>query len=67
MMIKAVFIFLAAMALVAMVSNAVAPGRFWRALGGILGIRHPHIGVRRCTHCGRPLIGKSECDCRRKA
>jgi len=66
-MVKAVIIFLGAMALVGMISNAIAPGKFWRALGNTFGVKPPRVGVRRCKHCGRPLIGKSECDCRKKA
>lgn len=66
-MVKAVIIFLGAMVLVGMISNAVAPGRFWRGIANIFGVRAPRIGVRRCARCGRPLIGKSECDCRKKA
>ncbi len=59
-MVKAVIIFLGAMALVGMIGNAVAPGRFWRGVGR-------SVGLKRCKHCGRPLIGKSECDCRKQA
>lgn len=66
-MVKAAIIFLGGMVLVGMISNAVAPGKFWRALSGIFGVKSPRVGVRRCKHCGRPLIGKGECDCRKKA
>ena len=66
-MVKAVIIFLAGMALVGMISNAVAPGRFWQALRGIFGLGAPRVGVRRCKRCGRPLIGSADCDCGKKA
>ncbi len=54
-MVKIVTLFLIAMAILAVF------GRF----------RVPRIGsrrseVRRCGACGRPLIGKADCDCKRR-
>ena len=57
-MVKAVLFFLLVMVVVAMVSNAVAPGGFWRGIGRA-------TGMRRCPRCGRPRVGKSGCDCER--
>ncbi|MCT8330939.1 hypothetical protein [Albidovulum sediminis] len=55
-MVKIVTLFLIAMAILAVFGR----------------LRVPRIGsrsseVRRCRTCGRPLIGKSDCDCGRGA
>ena len=59
-MIKAVILFLLLMVVVAMIGNAIAPGSFWRQVGKA-------TGMRRCQDCGRPLLGKTTCDCRKRA
>lgn len=59
-MVKAVILFLVVMAAIALIGNAIAPGSVWRQVGKT-------VGMRRCPTCGKPLIGKGPCDCRRRA
>ena len=60
MLIKAVIIFLGVMVIIGMIGNALFPGRMPRM-----------VAKRRkpapCVKCGRPMIGRSGCDCGRKA
>lgn len=60
MLIKAVIIFLGIMVIIAMIGNALAPGGLSRMVAKR---RKP----ANCTKCGRPLLGRSGCDCGRKA
>lgn len=59
-MVKAVILFLVVMAAIALIGNAISPGSFWRQVGKT-------AGLKRCPNCGKPLLGKSVCDCRKRA
>ncbi|MFT4151853.1 MAG: hypothetical protein QM656_16750 [Paracoccaceae bacterium] len=58
MMVKAVILFLCAMAVIAMIANWLMPGRF-----GLSARRRPALPAAKCPACGRPRIGKGRCPC----
>ena len=64
-MVKAVILFLVVMAAIALIGNAISPGSFWRQVGKSTGFKTG--GMRRCERCGKPLLGKTTCDCRKRA
>lgn len=51
MLVKTIFIFLAAMALIGMVGKLLFP----KAM--------PRLGKSRCKSCGKPRIGRQDCTC----
>jgi hypothetical protein len=59
MLIKAVLIFLLAMAAIGMIGNALFPGALGRSAKKRLTSKRPTS----CKHCGRYVIGKSGCEC----
>ena len=61
MLVKAILIFLAAMVLVGMIGNLLFPGVLSRRVKGKT-LSRPAT----CPNCGRYVIGKSGCDCRKK-
>lgn len=61
MLVKIILIFLAAMALIGMIGKVLFPN----ASSRLLGRRKPPVAT--CRSCGRPLIGKGDCSCKRKA
>lgn len=60
MLLKVIFIFLAAMVLVALIGRALFPGALPRVM-------QKRQGSPRCTKCGRFLIDRKTCDCGGKA
>jgi hypothetical protein len=60
MLVKIIILFLAAMALVAMLGKWLFPGALSRKVRGTKG------AAPVCSRCGRYLIGKGGCDCRKK-
>lgn len=58
-MVKIVLLFLLVMVAIALIGNAIAPGSFWRQVGKA-------TGMKRCERCGKPLLGKTACDCRKR-
>jgi hypothetical protein len=60
-MVKAVLGFLLIMVLIGMIGNALTGG--W--LKGVLTRKVSRGVVDTCPRCGRYLIGKSGCDCRK--
>jgi hypothetical protein len=59
MLVKAIIIFLAAMALLGMVGKWLFPGAISRSL-------QRRAGPHKCPACGRYLMGRSKCDCGHK-
>jgi hypothetical protein len=56
MLVKIIFLFLLAMALVGMLGKLLFPDRM------------PRLARRKaCPRCGRPMIGRGPCDCGGKA
>ncbi|WP_309668332.1 hypothetical protein [Tabrizicola sp.] len=60
MLVKIVLVFLGVMVLVAMVGKALFPA----TVRQIAARRHKAVA---CPRCGRYVIGRSGCDCGRKA
>lgn len=58
-MIKGVLFFLLVMAAIGMIGNAIAPGSVKRVL------RRQLPKSARCPRCGRYLLGKTGCDCKK--
>jgi hypothetical protein len=56
MLVKTILIFLAAMALVAMIGKALFPNSMGRI---VTKRRKPAV----CARCGRYVIGRKTCDC----
>jgi hypothetical protein len=52
MLVKVIVIFLAAMALIGMIGKVLFPNAV------------PRLAQRRCRTCGKPRIGRADCDCR---
>jgi hypothetical protein len=61
MLIKSVLVFLLVMVFVAMIGRAIAPSATNRILRNVV----PRAS--RCHACGRYLIGRKDCDCKKKA
>jgi putative copper export protein len=59
MLVKAVILFLGAMVLLGMVGNWLFPGAIKRSV-------QRRVGPVKCPKCGRFLMGRSVCDCKRK-
>ena len=59
MLVKIVLLFLAAMALVAMIGNLMFPGAARRM------VRRQLPGAKMCPRCGKPQIGRAPCSCRK--
>jgi hypothetical protein len=59
MMIKAVILFLAAMAMLGMIGNWLFPGAIKRGVAR-------RMQPSKCARCGRFQIGRASCDCGRK-
>ena len=59
MLIKVIFLFLLVMAAIGMIGNALFPGR----LGGLARRKLTGQSATRCKRCGKPRIGKAECNC----
>ena len=55
-MVKIVSLFLIAMAVLALFGRLRVPG-----------LGNGKASAQRCRNCGRPLIGKSDCDCSKGA
>jgi hypothetical protein len=60
MLLKVIFIFLAAMVLIALVGRALFPGALPRVM-------QKRKAAPVCRQCGRYLIGTKTCDCGGKA
>ena len=60
MLLKVIFLFLAAMVLVALIGRALFPGALPRMM-------QKRKATPVCTKCGRYLIGTKTCDCGGKA
>lgn len=58
-MIKGALFFLLVMVAIGMIGNAVAPGSVRRIL------RRQKPKTASCPRCGRYLIGKTGCDCKK--
>ena len=56
MLFKIIFVFLAAMVLIALIGRALFPGALPRVMQ-----KRKVAAV--CSKCGRPLIGHKPCDC----
>lgn len=59
MLVKAVIVFLAAMALIGFVGKLLFPHTFKRLTSRRVSLAKP----ARCARCGRYLLGKGGCDC----
>lgn len=60
-MIKGAIFFLLVMVAIGMIGNAIAPG----SVGRILRRQMPKASS--CPRCGRYLVGKGGCDCKKGA
>ena len=61
MLVKIILVFLLAMALVGMIGKALFPGK----MGRITQLRRPGLKPPVCPKCGRYIVGKSDCDCKK--
>lgn len=62
MLLKTAILFLLVMAVIGFIGTKLFPGAITRGMRNSLTPRkHP-----RCGRCGRYLIGKGSCDCRKK-
>ena len=62
MLLKTAILFLLVMAVIGFIGSKLFPGAVTRRLkSGLTGGKPP-----RCPSCGRYLIGKGGCDCRKK-
>lgn len=61
MLVKAVILFLAGMALIGFIGKWLFPQAMRRAVRNL-----PVVRAATCSRCGRYLIGKGGCDCRKK-
>lgn len=60
-MVKAVIVFLMVMLAIGMIGNALSPGLLGRTLRKRMGRAKPS----RCPRCGRYLIGRQGCECKK--
>jgi hypothetical protein len=61
MLVKIILVFLLAMALVGMIGKAFFPGK----MGRITQLRRRRLKPPVCPKCGRYIVGKSGCDCKK--
>ena len=61
MLIKVIFLFLLVMLLIGMIGNLVFPGR----PSGLARLRQKVAKAPTCPRCGRYMIGRSGCECRK--
>ena len=61
MLVKIILVFLLAMALVGMIGKALFPGK----MGRITQLRRRGLTPPVCPKCGRYIVGKSDCDCKK--
>jgi hypothetical protein len=61
MLVKIILVFLLAMALVGMIGKALFPGK----MGRITQLRRRGLKPPVCSRCGRYIVGKSHCDCKK--
>lgn len=59
MLIKVILLFLLVMAAIGLIGNALFPGR----LAGMARRRLTGTAAVRCKRCGKPRIGKADCNC----
>ncbi|MBM3616421.1 MAG: hypothetical protein FJX28_13630 [Alphaproteobacteria bacterium] len=61
MLFKIILVFLLGMALVGMIGKALFPGKMSR----ITQIRRRGLKPPVCSRCGRYIVGKSDCECKK--
>ena len=61
MLVKIILVFLLAMALVGMIGKALFPGK----MGRITLLLRRGLKPPVCPKCGRYIVGKSDCDCKK--
>lgn len=64
MLLKTVILFLAVMAIIGFIGSKLFPGAMTRRMKDSL--TQGRTKPPRCPSCGRYLIGKGGCDCRKK-
>lgn len=61
MLVKIILVFLLGMALVGMIGKALFPGK----LGRIAQLRRRGLKPPVCSRCGRYIVGKADCECKK--